>query len=574
MLKKLLCTVFALFLISIVAPASRADEVTASMRQSDPRLQTRITIRSPRILIGELLERLSKQSGVTLTADDLSAAGSDPVTVSLHDVPLADAMNAVWSLFSYQHAEWNWRRRPIIGQPGQYTYTLTRPDYARYLAEHLQEQVQADFEAQAQELFDALDMTPDQLKEAAKNSPAVAGFLEDGTVRPGIEILASLPPETLQNILQSHQPLVVPISELPPQAQQEVADARNWEIDAAAKQGYPASALGKPADRLSIFSSSDPSFIAPSLTIDTGWIGGGSFGGSYMQDDWQKKMNAQWMQPGDAADDPVSSRTLKAFTEMPPAGRNPAYPMADYLLRFADAAQVPLLARIPQTLENGTVPVLLSQLPAEKTIKAFLAAQAKQQGIMLASKWRSGVLLLTCQNWFLGQSETSRLPWAEVKRLRDAEAAGDGFLTLGDMAHAADVLNDAQMQALGEWFPVMASAAPWHDLLAFYDKNPEYRPRVLSAKGDDWQAPENLVNAQLNIDALRVNNPNLRLQIRQTQRMDNKPPMHEIGFVVRDNDGTHPLGGQGFGWEAHEYQRSLQVDEGTATAGKKTGAAK
>ena len=336
MQKKLLCTVYTLFLIFSLTSASQADEVTASMRQADPRLQTRITIRSPRILIGELLERLSKQSGVTLTADDLSAAGSDSVTVSLHDVPLSDAMNAVWSLFSYQHAEWDWRRRPVKGQPGQYSYTLTRPDYARYLAEHLQEQVQADFEAQAQELFDALNMPPDQLKEAAKNSLLLSGLLEDGRVRPGIEILASLPPETLENILQNHQSLSIPISELPPQAQQAVADARNWEIDAAAKQGYPASALGRPADHLSIFTSSDPSFIAPSLTIDTGWIGGGSFGGAYLQDAWQKKMNAQWMQPGDAADNPASSRTLKGFTEMPPAGRNPAYPMADYLMRFAD----------------------------------------------------------------------------------------------------------------------------------------------------------------------------------------------------------------------------------------------
>ncbi len=578
MLKKLFCAVFVLFLISIVSTSCRADEVTAAMRQADTRLQTRVTIRSPHILIGELLERLSKQSGVTLTADDWSTVGSDSVTVSLHDVPLSDAMNALWSLFSYKHAEWDWRRYPIKGEIGKYNYTLARPDYARFLAERLQEQVQADFEGQAQELIDALNMPPDQLKEAAKNNLLLTGLLEDGSFRPGAEILASLSPETLQNILQNHQGLSLPISELPPQAQQEVAEAQNWVIAAAVKQGYEASALGKAPDHISISISTDASLVTPSLTVETGWGGGCGFGGLYMQDAWLKKMNAQWMQPGDATDDPASSRTLKGFTEMPRAGTNPAYPMADYLLRFAAAAQVPLMARVPQTMETQTTPIILSQTPAQKIAKTFLAAQAAQQGIMLVSKWRGGVLLMTCQNWFIGQSEGARLPWSEVKRLRDAEATGDGFLTLDNIAHAANVLNDAQMTALGEWFPVMANAAQWHDFLAFYDKTPEYHAHVLSVKGDDWQYPENLVNSQLGINALRVTHPNLRLQIQQKQGMAQKPPAHEVMFVVRDDEGAHPINAQGFFWMAHQYDTSLQVSEKAdvvvPATGRQSGAAK
>ena len=193
-------------------------------------------------------------------------------------------------------------------------------------------------------------------------------------------------------------------------------------------------------------------------------------------------------------------------------------------------------------------------------------------------KWRGGVLLLTCQNWLVGESEGARLPWPEVKRLRDAEAAGDGFLTLDNIAHAANVLNDAQMTALGEWFPVMANAAQWHDFLAFYDKTPEYHPHVLSAKGDDYQYPESLVNSQLGIDALRVTHPNLRLQIQQRQDVQSKPPMHHLMFVVRDDNGIHPLAGQGFGWAAHEYQARLQVSEKSDTAappgGRQSGTAK
>ena len=199
----------------------------------------------------------------------------------------------------------------------------------------------------------------------------------------------------------------------------------------------------------------------------------------------------------------------------------------------------------------------------------------KQEPLNIQHKWRGGVLMLTCQNWFVDESEDARLPWTEVRRLRDAEATGDGFLSLADLAHAAAVLNVAQMHKLGEWFPVINNAVEWHDFLVFYDKTPEYRPRVLSAKGDDFQYPESLVNSQLSIDALRVTHPNLRLQIQQKQQAENKPPTHLIMFVVRDDDGIKPLAGHGFSYTAREYQAGLKVDEGmTAAGGKTVGAAK
>ena len=572
MLGKVSCAALGLLFVFLLTPASRADEVTATMLKADTRLETHVTLRSPHILIGELLERLSKQSGVTLAADDWSTVGSDSVTVSLRDVPLSDAMNALWSLFSYKHAEWDWRRRPVKGETDKYTYTLTRPDYARFLAEHLQEQVQTDFEGQAQELFDALNMPPDQLKEAAKLDPLLSGLLTDGRVRSGMEILASLPPETLQNILQNHQSLSVPVSELSPEAQKSLNAAWDWEDARGVGQHLPdGNFVPMPrSDHISINVGDSPGLVAPALYIDSGRGSGEYFGGAFIQGIWQKKINAQWIQPGDDSDNTASTRALAAFKQTPAADTTHA--LANYLLRFSDAAQVPLIARIPQTLDAGTNLSTLSQVPVTKTVSTFLA-QSQQEPLTLAHKWRGGVLLLTCQNWFIGQSEGSRLPWAEVKRLRDAEAAGDGFLSLNDMAHAANVLNDAQMTALGEWFPVMTNVAEWHDFLAFYDKTPEYRPHVLSAKGDDYQLPESLVNAQLNIDALRVTHPNLRLQIQQKQDTAHKPPTHEIFFVVRDDDGVHPINGRGFEWGAHEYQKSLQVEE-KVPAGTKSGTAK
>ena len=568
MLKRFIA--LTLFLVFLQAPACRADEITTAMRQADPRLQTRITLRSPRILVGELLERLSRQSGVTLAADDWSAAGSDSVAVSLRDIPLSEAMNALWSVFSYKHAEWDWRRTSVKGTDGKYTYTLRRPDYARFQAERLKEQVQTDFEAQAQRLFAALDMPPEQLKEAAKHDFLMKNLLLDGRVGPEARLLASLPPETLLNIIRNHQPFSMPVSELSPEIQKALQEARNWEVATVVKQGYPASSVLPDAPTISIVVDSSPNLAAPGLMIDTGRGGGDCFGGSYMEAEWRQRMNGEWIQPGEAADNPASARALPALKQPVVAGQTHA--LADYLLRFADAAHIPLIARIPRGLDK-TSGDAVSQISSTKTIGAFLQ-QAAGENPNLQHKWRGGVLLLTCQNWFMSESEESRLPWAAVKRLRDAEAAGDGFLSLSEFAHAAGVMTEAQMKALGEWFPVMNNAAPWHDFLAFYDKTPEYRPRVLSKAGDASQYPESLVNALLGIDALRAMHPNLRLQIHQPPGTENKPPTRQIAFIVRDDDGVKLLGGQGFEYVAHEYQSSLKVEEGAASGSGKASASK
>ena len=562
----------ALSLILMPTVPGMADEVTAAMQRADARLQTRVTLRLPRVLVSELLERLSKQSGVPLIADDWSTAGSDSVAVSLNNVPVADAMNALWSLFSYKHMEWDWRRSPVKGEQGKYTYTLARPDYARFQAERLKEQVQADFEAQARELIGALDTPPDQLKEAARTDKLLNSLLVDSRVRPGLRILASLPPETLLNLLRNQQPLSLPITELSPDLQKALQESRAWEVALASKQGHPASSVGPQSDHVSIYVGSINGIVAPAIFIDVGRGSGDYFGGNYLEDAWLRKMNAEWVQSGEAVDNPAADCGL-VYPKRPPAAPNQAHALADYLLRFADAAKAPLIARIPHDLDNGVSEGTISQLPASKTVKAFLAGVGKNSP-NLQHKWRGGVLLLTCQNWFMDESEDARLPWAEVKRLRDVEAVGDGFLSLGDLAHAAAVLNVAQMGRLGEWFPVINNAVEWHDLLAFYDKTPEYRARVLSAKGDDSQYPESLVNAQLGIDALRLTHPNLRLQIQQKLRAEDKPPTHLIIFAVRDDDGTHALNGRGFGYTAREYQASLQMDEGASAVGSSTSPAK
>src|SRR5437867_123663 len=86
-------------LLAVLWPvAARADTLTDAMRKEDPRLEQRVSLATSRIPVGALLEKLSAQTGVRITADDRQGAGDDEVAVFLHDVPLATAMDALWSL--------------------------------------------------------------------------------------------------------------------------------------------------------------------------------------------------------------------------------------------------------------------------------------------------------------------------------------------------------------------------------------------------------------------------------------------------------------------------------------------
>jgi len=86
-----------LFAASMTLPGA-SDPLTDKMRQEDSRLDKPVTLIAPRIYVGELLERLSEQMGVRLTAGEKDGAADDQVMVLLKDVPLGDAMNALWSL--------------------------------------------------------------------------------------------------------------------------------------------------------------------------------------------------------------------------------------------------------------------------------------------------------------------------------------------------------------------------------------------------------------------------------------------------------------------------------------------
>src|SRR5436309_2094756 len=96
-----LWAVVALLLL-LAAPQGRCASPIPAMRQEDPRLEQRVTLTSSRIYLGDLLERLAAKTSVAVAADASDGAADEQVTVFLRDVPLAETMDALWALMSYQ----------------------------------------------------------------------------------------------------------------------------------------------------------------------------------------------------------------------------------------------------------------------------------------------------------------------------------------------------------------------------------------------------------------------------------------------------------------------------------------
>ena len=172
--------------------------ITRGMRQDDPRLEKHINVVGYRFYTGELLEQLTSQSGVSLIAETKGGASDDRLSVVLLDLPLAEAMNAIRSLFSYQGAIYLWQREVTHTPDGKtiYQYKLVRPKTASVFGNTVNQQIQEDFEQET------LDLVA-QYKTSVPEEPETAATDEDkikARDKSAVAILASVFSE--QQIMQ------------------------------------------------------------------------------------------------------------------------------------------------------------------------------------------------------------------------------------------------------------------------------------------------------------------------------------------------------------------------------------
>lgn len=529
---------------ALMALPGASDPITAKMRHEDLRLDRPVTLIAPRIYVGEFLECLSEQSRVALVADEKDSAADDQVMVFLKDIPLGDAMNALWSLMSYKGTAWHWRRS---GKPGDFRYQLRRPPAAQQLAAHLRQEVQNAFEAHASTMLAATHMTPEQRRKAVKqmsdsmlqsDGKIAESLLHSDRLWAGLGVFAeSLPPEKQLGVLRGQGRVKIPVSQLSAQGQTWVRAV--WASDAAQASRKTPDGRWEPIPEPSwiefeVSRSTDQ--LAPTLYIHMEGMGGyGYLGATPLHKGFHRKIADLWVLPDDLSDHPTSERTVPLpHSFKPPTVKNRV--LEQRLGQMAEAAPLSLMARLPSHQNNDPGP------PYNQTVRAFLM-RLEEKAPYLHHKWHAGVLLLTYPGWFW--DEEKRAPWALVRRLRKTEAAGGGFLSLDDLFTVADVLSKAQLERLTDEFPVMEHVIYWQGLFRLCHRSRQAANSLRSDKGLPLTANVvSVLRSETHLHPYLANGTALAVRLVEEQLKDSDPPSRRfmIGLVTTNQKWIPVMG--------------------------------
>ncbi|MBC7806231.1 MAG: hypothetical protein H7145_08775 [Akkermansiaceae bacterium] len=453
------------------------------LRKEDKRLEQVVSADKPWVYLGELLEALSEQSGVSVMASDSDGAAGEEMTAVLEAMPLADVMDNLTALLSHKGARWQWRREGDGSTGKPFVYRLLRPANAvGAYAEAMKAQIQADFEKDAEMMIAGLDMTPEELKQKAKQHPHLEHLKGDKATRLGIEAFRDgFSPEIKKNILLGLEGKQIPLKNLSPSGLKlkDYMLGQFQSLNPGTEYQIEAASFGVDRDINGI----------PTLWIGFGDLGGWSYLGSKPLRIYTfAKAGEEWTHSGENPSSPVESRTLpKADPIVDKGGVEQRLRRLRYI---ATEGGVSILARLQRDRGRSTTSIE----PWTWTLGEYLSNNDLGYGLM--HKWRKtsdgkSILLIEYIAWYRQDTDpvTPRVPWESVKQLRAARDTNTNASLLTATLGVASTLNPAQMRLLvrGE-FPVIQKAQRqqerWFGALATWvTEKPNRMKQVLSPKG-------------------------------------------------------------------------------------------
>ncbi len=458
---------FCTLLITTVSAFGQA--VDRRMCAEDKALAQEVSIPCGHYDIGDLLEMLAHQSSVALESGDPNDGGSGiEVTVCLRHLPLSDAMNALYALMSYQKHEWKWIR---IGKAGSYIYKLYRPLEARKLPVDLKAWTQNALEKQAKILVDALQLSPEELRQAAKKESLLKIFEDSPRAQDGIHEFSTLLSPTMQAaVLRGSTSQRFSVSQLDAQGQGFVHD--QWK-KAQNPTPLPDGRSYMPPEPTWIqFSMSTGNSPTPSMFIELENMGGyGYFGGNPLNKEFRDFFGALWLLPEDDAHSAIEQQILKPKADA--VVKDKMRVMEERLGQLSEATPLSFMARLPVNQVND--PNQFAGVPLGRILTAL-----RGTGYDLPSKWRAGTLLLTDDRLYLTDI-SDPAPWIAVKRLRSMRERSNGLFVWSDLVELANDYEGEMLQRLGQEFPVAKSLIECRNLFrSFYKES--YRTKQLFSK--------------------------------------------------------------------------------------------
>jgi hypothetical protein len=451
------------------------------MRQEDPRLARTVSIFSASMSVGEVLAAVSALTGIRVVADAQTGAGYPRVFISVRAAPAADVMDGLWSLFSARGAEWAWDRRT---EAGQFTYTLSRPEPARQLATRLRNRVQRAFEDEAGRMRAAAALPREQLAKTAGDDRRLRGLLKYPQDRAGLDIFFNAVPIDVQTriLRREIRHWEVPLALAPAASREQILKQASANKALRKLGNGPLEEVPPPTKVTFDVFRFCYGGVAPGLHMEVEGRGGGfHLGGTWLEEDLDKELNADWLLEGDSRVHPLETQPVPPTTTplAPAASHNPTDMLIPSLREVSIAASVPVIARLPVN------PAMSSSWrpppPYDHPLGEWLKKLTGESFIPLFAKWRGNALLLTFPGWIY--DDANQVPDPLIARLRMEAANSGGVIRLPSLIEAAAAFDEEHLRSMQPEFQAMGAVANWREVLNYLHDHPTALERIESPFG-------------------------------------------------------------------------------------------
>lgn len=403
----------ALLMLTAAAAAPAPPEKQRAVGQL-PEGRKKISIRQEYLVLGELLELLTLQSGVRLALhkNDEWASGI-PITASIHDRELPMVLRALEDLFTHRFNSAEWRP---AGEDRK-GYVLRFGRNAEMAANVVLQDLLEEMKRETRELY-RLSLLPASAREAQQTRNPILSIpsrLND----PKINLLPGLSAAELEMALSGTQ-VQIPWERLTPAGR------------AASNLGL--TYAGEPRDAPRPGPISFQMKLREDCLTPVFWVtnverrGSNLVGGPLHDEPWLRRNAGGWMTPGDPEARGVVEGLKKPDDESKPL---PARTVPRWLMTMTDRYNRDFIAEYAHPV-NGTHGSVVELRDWKRTlgIAVFrLRLMAQDDGPIL--------LLRTAQSLVSRRRDT--VPWSLTRQLRASVAADNGFLSLDALTSLSEL---------------------------------------------------------------------------------------------------------------------------------------
>jgi hypothetical protein len=422
--------------------------------RDDARLHGKLTIQAPRIYLGDLLERVGSQTGVSLTADErLAPIGGVQLAVHWPDVQAGDALHAVAELLTVRDDPWFWERAD-----GGYRLRHTLSFAAR--AARADRELLEVWRKDLQRYWEIARMPHAERLTAARGEPRL--YHPGGVPWHMVDVFSALPQQSLGRLKQGHSVHLDPAS-LP-------ARARAGFVAIAPRARGAASPPAEVAFEVSRLAG----HLSPIVLLR---VGGQSFnviGGMLWDEERLQSLAPGWKGPLHAD---VRAYARRMDGPSPPGRRTSGLTPYEALKQAAKEGLFAGVADLAPGAQGrrGTAWVGSDTRGTALGFVRLFGLQTRETAGQHLLRDPTGVI----------SSREHVVGWSIIRELRRSAAQNGNYLDLPALRLAAGC-SEAQLDGLAEEFPALEPGrfAPWQPLLTFSRRlSPVHRRRLQSAVG-------------------------------------------------------------------------------------------